>query len=652
LGSILKKELGFKGFVTSDWGATHATDFINAGLDMEMPGPLPVSWAGPSYFDNGVVVPPGPPDPEDGKDAMKEGLPEEPAGQPWQYSPEPRPTTNLKKAVAEGTVTEATITAAAGRVLYQMYRFGLLDGIPRHMISPSAVTENAKTLLKTAEDAAVLLKNTDRILPLKESDLKSLAMIGPGAGQIIAVGLTGEKAVGLPEREIGPVEALRKTAGSGAHVVYAPANDLTGTPIPSERFSHDGQPGLERVSGGAPQVDPQINFTRANGKALPANSTVKWQGVLNVPETGDYRLHLQVLGCFSNLFVDGKRVVRVGLNWIHGTVTQAGQDDIAPTTDGLDNARVELHLTAGPHPISVSIKPDSSNEQAQVRLNWVTPQQQKANYDAAMAAAKSAKITVVFVWSRGVPLFALPGNQDKLISDVAALNPNTIVVLNVSQPVAMPWLDKVKAVLQMWWTGDEGGWAAANVLLGRKSPDGRLPFTWPKRLEDMPATDPAFPERTAKGVNGKTIFSEGIYVGYRWFDKRNIDPLFPFGYGLSYTKFDYSHLAAQKAADGGLDVTFELRNAGQVTGDEVPQLYLGPPVPQPEGAQFALRALAAFDRISLRPGESKTVTMHVRPRSFQYWSVTEKAWVTADRTRTISVGGSSRDARLTQLVQH
>jgi len=179
-----------------------------------------------------------------------------------------------------------------------------------------------------------------------------------------------------------------------------------------------------------------------------------------------------------------------------------------------------------------------------------------------------------------------------------------------------------------------------------------LPFTWARRLEDMPATDPAFPERTEKGTDGKTTFSEGIYVGYRWFDKKNVEPLFPFGHGLSYTKFDYSGLAAHKAADGGLDVSFQLENAGDVAGEEVPQLYLGPPVPQPEGAQFALRALAAFDRVSLQPGESKTVTLHVRPRGLQYWSAKEKAWVTANGGRTIYVGGSSRDTRLTGSVPH
>jgi beta-glucosidase len=132
----------------------------------------------------------------------------------------------------------------------------------------------------------------------------------------------------------------------------------------------------------------------------------------------------------------------------------------------------------------------------------------------------------------------LPGEQDQLIDDVASVNPNTIVVLNTSQSVAMPWLNKVKAVLEMWWPGDEGGWATANVLLGKVSPAGRLPVTWAKHLEDYPVSDPRYPERTGNGVNRKTTYSEGVYVGYRWFDKENVDPLFPFGYGLSYSKFN------------------------------------------------------------------------------------------------------------------
>src|ERR1700683_1700930 len=157
----------------------------------------------------------------------------------------------------------------------------------------------------------------------------------------------------------------------------------------------------------------------------------------------------------------------------------------------------------------------------------MTPVQRGPDHEAAMSAAKASKTPVVFVWTRGKPGFELPGDQNKLIDEIATVNSNTIVVLNVSQPVALPWLDKVKAVLQMWWPGDEGGSATANILLGKTSPAGRLPFTWAKKLEDYPATNPKYPERSSKGVDGKTTFSEGVNVGYRWFDKEKIEPQFP-----------------------------------------------------------------------------------------------------------------------------
>jgi beta-glucosidase len=237
----------------------------------------------------------------------------------------------------------------------------------------------------------------------------------------------------------------------------------------------------------------------------------------------------------------------------------------------------------------------------------------------------------------------LPGDQNKLVEDVAAVNPNTIVVLNLCQPVAMPWLNQVKAVLQMWWPGDEGGWATANVLLGTVSPAGRLPFTWGRNVTDYPATDPTHPERRGDNPSGTGIFSEGILVGYRWFDKQAIQPLFPFGFGLSYTHFQYSRLNVTHATDGGLDVNFRIKNAGTVASDEVPQVYLGPPSERPQGEQFAVRALAAFDRIHLNAGQSRMVTLHVPLRCLQYWSVSGNRWVTPSGQRTVYVGASSRN---------
>ena len=172
-------------------------------------------------------------------------------------------------------------------------------------------------------------------------------------------------------------------------------------------------------------------------------------------------------------------------------------DRVFQFPDGLDNLRTAVDLTAGAHTISVTVEGDTANNLEQIRLAWMTPDQRKADHEAAIAAAKAAKTAVVFAWTRGRPDFALPGDQNKLIEEIAAVNPNTIVVLNVSQPVALPWLHAVKAVLQMWWPGDEGAWPTANVLLSKGSPAGRLPFTWGKRLEDYSATDPAHPERSS-----------------------------------------------------------------------------------------------------------------------------------------------------------
>jgi beta-glucosidase len=305
-----------------------------------------------------------------------------------------------------------------------------------------------------------------------------------------------------------------------------------------------------------------------------------------------------------------------------------------------------MELTAGPHRISLEIAPDTSNSPVQVRVSWVTPQQQVDNYRAAIEAAKQARTAVVFAWSRTRPVFGLPGDQDKLIRDVAAVNPNTIVVLNVSQAVAMPWLSQVKAVLDMGWTGDLGGWATAKVLLGRANAGGRLPFTWPKRIEDTPANDPAFPERSSKGVAGKTTFSEGILVGYRWFDRQKIEPQFPFGFGLSYTSFTYSGMKSETAAGGGVDIRVTIKNSGTAAGDEVAQVYLDKPANPPAGVQFANDILAGFERVSLQPGESKDVDIHVPRRQLEYWSSGQGKWIAVAGPRTLWVGGSSRDRKI------
>ncbi|MGD0620632.1 MAG: glycoside hydrolase family 3 N-terminal domain-containing protein, partial [Bryobacteraceae bacterium] len=197
---ILRNEIGFEGFVTSDWGATHATDFINHGLDLEMPG----HGLTPTYF---LPEPPPPPKLPPNFDFGDQGfggpVPEEPTAKFDFNFHKPPPAVGMLDAVKSGLITEETITAAVGRILVQMDKFGLLDGKGKHDVTAVPVEENAPIVRKTADDAAVLLKNDGGVLPLKEADLASLAMIGPGAGQTIAVGEPGEKALGIPARQIG-----------------------------------------------------------------------------------------------------------------------------------------------------------------------------------------------------------------------------------------------------------------------------------------------------------------------------------------------------------------------------------------------------------------------------------------------------------------
>ena len=709
---IFRGESGFKGFNTSDWGGTHGTLYINEGLDLEMPGGTFFA-AVPGQGGRGA----GAPGAATGADAvagrgaqvaaagqagaaavagrgaqvaaagqagaaaanpggMQGGFPGMAAGMPEEQATGARgggggrggrgsdpPSIGMLEAVRSGQVKEATITMAVGRILVQMDRFGMLDGKQKHNITEEDQAFNAPILQKTAEDAATLLKNQDNVLPLSVADLGSTAFIGPTGRVLVSVGQTGERAQGLPDLQVGPVLALEKIAGR--KVTYAAANDFDGTPIPASALSN-----LTRTNatGNQTQTDSELNFTSTNGKALPAGTSYKWTGTLNIPSNGTYTIALQTRGTTGVVELDGTRILGGGGGGRGGgggggTAAQAPQlppavaalrgqhpisGNVVPTADKLNNARVKIETKAGAHQLTVTSTGEPFGNPVQIRLAWVTPEQEKANYEAAIAAARQAKKAVVFAWGRDRPdVFQLTPEQTRLIQDVAAVNPNTVVVLSTSLPVAMPWLGKVKGVLQMWWPGDQGGPATANILLGKANPAGRLPMTWPERLDQMVAQDPkGHPERTNQGVDGKTTYSEGIFVGYRWFDQQNLKPMFPFGFGLSYTNFQYSGIKVGRAKDGGLDVSITVKNTGKVAGDEVSQIYLGAPKSPPEGAQFAVKALAQFERVTLAPGQSKSLTLHVEPRRLQYWSSADGKWQTAAGSRTVYAGSSSRDIRL------
>jgi len=420
LTTILRDQLGFKGFVTSDWGATHAVNFINAGLDMEMPGePTPgAPFSLPSFFDSKPAAPPPAPRAFADNMGMFGGhIPEEPAPARGGFSDfgvklDPK---KMPEALKDGTVDEATVTRAAGRVLYEIVHFGYMDGMQKHSVTKQAIEENARIIERTGEDAAVLLKNDDEILPLKDEDLDNVVLIGPTAGQVDSIGINGERSVGLPERQVGPLAAMKKVSGIQS-IQFAVDDDMAGTVIPASALSHDGKPGMERTGTGASETDEQIDFTKAKGNALPPNSTPDWKGTLTPPHAGTYWIYLQALGTNAQILLDGKPLARTGAfqGGVHGDILQANQDNVIPTPDGLDNVRRAVELTAGPHAVEIKTSPDTSSSPVQVRLNWYTPEQRTADHEAAISAAKKAKVAVVFVWTRRTPVFGCPAIRTSL----------------------------------------------------------------------------------------------------------------------------------------------------------------------------------------------------------------------------------------------
>jgi beta-glucosidase len=261
---------------------------------------------------------------------------------------------------------------------------------------------------------------------------------------------------------------------------------------------------------------------------------------------------------------------------------------------------------------------------------------------AAAQAAKDADTAIVFAsdfTTEGADRtsLALPGDENALIQAVADANPHTVVVLNTSSAVTMPWLDKVSAVLESWYPGQQYGTALASLLFGDTNPSGKLPLTFPASDQQGPwgAGTLQYP-----GDGTNVFYSEGIDVGYRWYDAQHAGPLFPFGSGLSYTSFAFSKPTVRPRFEGSADVSFDITNTGTRAGADVAQVYVGPG-PAIPGVQQAVRSLRGFDRVTLEPGQTKHETITLDARSFQYWNSTGQNWATDYGQRTIWVGDSS-----------
>jgi beta-glucosidase len=303
------------------------------------------------------------------------------------------------------------------------------------------------------------------------------------------------------------------------------------------------------------------------------------------------------------------------------------------------------HLTAG-KPVNLVI--EHSNDYAllgsALHLGWYPPHLDEML--AATRAAKSADIVIVFAGEQlgegmDKTSLPLPGNQDAWIETVAAQNRHTVVVLNTSTPVAMPWLDKVDAVLEAWYPGQESGAGIAAVLFGDADPGGRLPMTFPVSPDQGPGADAeAYP-----GVNGKAEFKEGILVGYRWYDQHQQTPLFPFGFGLSYTNFQYSSLSLKRIAHA-VSVRVTVKNTGDRSGSDVVQVY----VAEPSCAQEPPSQLKAFEKLRLNPGETKTVNLQIPLDSFAAWSEKANGWKLCKGTYLFKVGQSSRTTLVSSSI--
>ncbi len=682
--NILKTQFNLKGFITSDYTAAKNVSDLLKGMDNEF---------ATSHFSNLL-----------------------PLIEPTSSSFDPDYAKAADQAVA--------------RMLYQYERFGLLDNskipaayrsaIPQHgdvTSTNNAVTidkaEGSRVSLDLARRSGVLLKNNGNALPLSTS--AKVAVVGPTA-TLMPASPGGERSRGFGDRNnYSPLDAIRDAVGT-ANVTSAPGVDWYGTTIPSAalRTTDDatGVPGLVRTAV-APdgttttQTDTMLDGRQSN---LLRNHRYTWTGYLNVATADNYQLLFQRPYGTDNTLNAANPATRASYNQgfapaSAGTVTfnidgganqtlaNPGGNILQNTIPdgayaangqyfGKDNTGVALDLSAGLHKITITYNPSiNAATTPTFRFAWAPLNQ---NTEAAKAAARAADTTIIFAddsnpgttagagpnSSVSAALRQINAKQAKLITDVAAaargVGKKTVLVMNSGTAVAMPFAPQVDAILEMWYPGQEGGTATADLLYGKYNPSGRLPMTFPVDDNATPFTNhPAWTDGTQEpGEATRTIkWGDGVNVGYRWYtdpasNVNGYKPRFAFGYGLSYTTFDLGGLAVKNAADGGLDVTFTVTNTGSRRGGTAPQIYLGPspdlkaPVYDAnglviDGFQQSEMKLVQFDHVDLEPGASKTETLHVDVQQLSAWDTKAQKWVLGTGDRKVMLAAASNDIKQT-----
>ena len=599
LKSILKEAWGFDGVVMSDWFGAYTPDVPAGGLELEMPGPA--RWMGAGH---------------------------------------------VQKALDKGDLTLSALDDKVRRILRTVERVGAFA-------QPEPAGERAddrpdhRHLIREAARESIVLLTNREILPLATARLKRIAVIGELAQWPNIMG--GGSSQIVPYYVVSPLAGIRSRAGDQIEVEYAPGCFIRKT-LPAldgdMLTTAEGKRGLEVAiydnvdfSGEPAYTDvlARTKFGWFDNSVPNVNQErfcVRLTGFFTPKETGVHTFGLSSVGQ-SRLAIDGNVVL-----------------DKWSDTPAHGEKTIQMEMTAGQgYPLKLEYCWEGDPRWRSVGLGHRPPHAADLTAEA-VALAKEADVVILVAgltseWeSEGFDRvnMSLPGAQDELIEQVAAANPNTIVVLNAGSAVAMPWVDRVAAVVEQWYNSQECGHALADVLFGDVSPCGKLPTTFPKRLEDNPAYI------NYPGENGKVLYGEGLFVGYRYYDKKNLEPLFPFGHGLSYTSFEYSNLqlgARQFTAESGLEVRLDVRNTGSRAGKEIVQLYVRDP--QSTLVRPA-QELKAFAKIELAPGQSQRVIFHLDREAFWYYNPAEGGWQTEPGEFEILVGASSRDLRLCETA--
>lgn len=601
---ILKKEWGFKGMLMSDWACTYSADkAANHGLDLEM--------GSNDWFVREKLLP----------------------------------------LVQQGVVTEETINEKVRRIYGACMEMGFFDRPQRDTAIPVYNPRANRMAYEAAKEGIVLLKNQDGILPLKK--VTRIAVIGPNACHSLVTdrnnNVNGITYGGGGSSKVHPWHVTSVLQGiqtefPDAEVYYAEgiSNGYKSRLFRTCNFrTEDGKVGLraryqslatpELRSGNVvtEKVDPHVNFFwgAEPQKGLGEDYRVEWDGYVDVDRDDSL--------CF---FVDAQGGYRL---WVDGRICLDASE-----SQSFTYGQIALKVNKGE---SLHVRLEYFNQRslpAEIRMGY----DYKGNLDFSepLRLARMADVVVfcggmdgsIELESRDRP-FELPYGQDLLITELTRVNPNVIVSLHAGGGVGMtPWIDRVKAVVHLLYPGQEGGRAFAEILSGKVNPSAKLPFTIERRWEDSPACGNYDETRKER----KVYYNEGIFVGYRGYDRRQVAPLFPFGHGLSYTTFKYSDLYVAKASDDGtVEVSFQVTNVGNREGAEVAQVYVHDKVAV---EARPLKELKGFEKVFLAPGETKQVSVKLDRDAFRYFSEKKSDWVFEPGDFEIWVGASSADIRL------